>query len=61
MNGDQPVVWIVECPCGYEIREPTQDEAASHVQRHGEEVHGAQITREEALAMTRPQEGPKQE
>lgn len=55
MERQQPVVWIVECPCGYQIREATQDEAASHAQGHGQDVHGANMTREEALAMTRPQ------
>jgi len=44
---------IVRCDCGFEAR---GDEAklVPIVQRHGREVHGMEVTREQVLAMARP-------
>ncbi len=55
MERQQSAAWIVECACGYKIREATQDQAASHVQRHAREVHNIEMPREDAKALTRPE------
>jgi predicted small metal-binding protein len=45
---------IVACPCGETITGETDDELVRLVQEHGKEVHGQEVTREDALAMAQP-------
>ncbi|HKF75767.1 MAG TPA: DUF1059 domain-containing protein [Candidatus Dormibacteraeota bacterium] len=44
---------VVRCDCGFEARGP-EDELIPAVQKHGQEVHNMQVTREQVLAMARP-------
>ena len=44
---------FVRCDCGFEAR-GTADKLVPIIQRHGREAHKMNVTREEALAMTRP-------
>jgi len=45
---------VIQCPCGYIVRADSEEELVSQAQQHAREVHGMELTREEALAMARP-------
>jgi predicted small metal-binding protein len=45
--------WSVTCECGWSFR-GAEDDVVAAIQRHGREVHGIDVTREEALAQARP-------
>lgn len=45
--------WTVTCECGWSFRGP-EDDLVAAIQGHGREVHGIEVTREEALAQARP-------
>ena len=45
---------VVACPCGEKITGETDDELVRLVQEHGKEVHGQEVSREDALAMAQP-------
>ena len=47
---------VVACPCGEKITGQTDDELVELVQAHGKEVHGQEVSREDALAMAQPAE-----
>lgn len=44
---------VVRCDCGFEAR-GAEDELVRAVQKHGQEAHNMQVTREQALAMASP-------
>lgn len=46
---------VVSCPCGAVIKAEKDDELVKLVQKHAKEVHSQTATREEVLAMARPQ------
>ncbi len=43
----------VTCECGWSFTGP-EDELILAVQQHGKDVHGLEVTREQALAQARP-------
>jgi predicted small metal-binding protein len=45
----------VSCDCGWRARGP-QDELVRRIQEHAREVHGLDVTPEQALAQARPAE-----
>jgi predicted small metal-binding protein len=45
--------WVVTCECGWTFR-GAEEELILAVQEHGREVHGIEVTREQALAQARP-------
>lgn len=45
---------VITCDCGYVVRGSSDDELVSAAQKHASEVHGMDITREQALAMAEP-------
>lgn len=47
------VVRILECECGFTV-EGTEDEIVEAADRHGRQVHGVELSREQILAMSRP-------
>lgn len=47
---------VVNCPCGETITSDSDDELVALVQKHGKEVHGQEVNREDALAMAQPVE-----
>ncbi len=54
MNQDaRPIELVVKCDCGFEAR-GFEDELIPTVQKHGQEAHNMQVTREQVLAMARP-------
>lgn len=46
---------IIQCDCGYVARGETDDELVAAIQKHVREVHKLSLTREQALAMARPE------
>ncbi|CAN5816891.1 hypothetical protein BH18ACT11_BH18ACT11_08080 [soil metagenome] len=46
---------IMRCDCGHVVRGETDDELVDNVQQHAREVHDMEITREQVLAMARPE------
>jgi predicted small metal-binding protein len=45
--------WVVTCECGWTYR-GSEDDLVRAVQAHGKEVHGLEVTREQALAQATP-------
>jgi predicted small metal-binding protein len=48
-------VLIARCDCGWTARGP-EPELVARIQEHAREVHGVDVTREQALAQARPVE-----
>jgi predicted small metal-binding protein len=46
---------IIQCDCGVVVRGETDDELVANAQQHAEEVHGLELSREQALAMAHPE------
>lgn len=44
----------ITCPCGYTLHGRTDDEVVEQAQAHAREVHDMDLTRDQALAMARP-------
>lgn len=44
---------VVRCDCGFEAR-GSEEELVPSVQKHGQEAHNMDVTREQVLAMARP-------
>ena len=45
----------VQCDCGFVAREDTDDDLVEVVQKHAKEVHDMDLTREQVLAMAKPE------
>jgi len=48
---------VIQCPCGYSIREQDDDALVQSAQAHARTAHGLELTREQALAMAKPELG----
>jgi predicted small metal-binding protein len=46
---------VVQCDCGFVAREESDEELISKVQRHAQEVHNMDLSREQVLAMAKPE------
>ena len=46
---------VIECFCGLIIRAEDEEELVGAAQRHAKETHGMDVSREDALAMARPE------
>jgi predicted small metal-binding protein len=46
---------VIQCPCGYVMRGPDEEALIQQAQRHAKETHAMDLTREQALAMARPE------
>lgn len=46
---------VISCPCGWTARAETDDDLVSQVQKHAKDVHDQTATREEILAMAKPE------
>ena len=44
---------VVRCDCGFEAR-GTEEHLVPTMQKHGQDAHNMQVTREQVLAMARP-------
>jgi predicted small metal-binding protein len=49
------VALVVTCPCGETIRAETEDELVKQATKHAKEVHNQNPTREQLLAMAKPE------
>jgi predicted small metal-binding protein len=49
------MVKVIHCPCGFVVRAGDEDGLVEMAQRHARDVHGMALTREQALAMARPE------
>ena len=49
------MVKVIQCPCGYLIREPDDDSLVESAQTHAQSAHAIELTREQALAMAKPE------
>jgi predicted small metal-binding protein len=45
---------VVTCPCGQTIRAENEEELIKKVTEHGKHVHNQTATREQILAMAKP-------
>ena len=46
---------VIQCPCGYSMREEDDDALVRSAQTHAMAAHGLELTREQALAMAKPE------
>lgn len=46
---------VINCPCGWTGKSDSDDELVRLVQQHAKDVHNQSATREEVLAMARPE------
>ena len=46
---------VITCPCGYVVRGKDDKEIVATAQRHAKEAHEMELTREQILAMARPE------
>jgi predicted small metal-binding protein len=49
------MIKVIQCPCGYSIREQDDDSLVRSAQSHAMGAHGLELTREQALAMAKPE------
>ena len=46
---------IINCPCGFIVKAENDEQLVSKAQEHAKQVHQMDLTREQALAMARPE------
>ena len=46
---------VIQCPCGYSMREEDDAALVRSAQAHAMSAHGLELTREQALAMAKPE------
>jgi predicted small metal-binding protein len=46
---------VINCPCGFIVKAETDDQLIAKAQEHAKQVHQMDLTREQALAMARPE------
>lgn len=44
----------IQCPCGYTLHGKDDEEVVRAAQQHAQQAHEMELTREQALAMARP-------
>jgi predicted small metal-binding protein len=47
---------MITCDCGHVVRGSSEDELVDNAIRHAREVHGMELTREQALSLAVPAE-----
>ena len=45
---------VIECPCGVTLRATDDDALVSRAQEHAADVHDMELSRDQALDMSRP-------
>ena len=45
---------LINCPCGFVVKADSDEQLIAKAQQHAKEVHQMELSREEALAMSRP-------
>lgn len=46
---------VINCPCGFIVRAESDDQLVAKAQEHAKQVHQMDLSREQALAMARPE------
>jgi predicted small metal-binding protein len=46
---------VIQCPCGYSMREDADDALVRSAQAHAMKAHGLELTRAQAMAMAKPE------
>jgi predicted small metal-binding protein len=46
---------VLQCPCGFSVRESSDDALVEAAQVHARTAHGFDLKREQALAMAKPE------
>jgi predicted small metal-binding protein len=46
---------VLQCPCGFSVRESSDDALVEAAQVHARTAHGIDLTREQVLAMAKPE------
>jgi hypothetical protein len=46
---------VIQCPCGYLMREQDNEALLRSAQAHALAAHGLELTREQAMAMAKPE------
>jgi predicted small metal-binding protein len=52
---DKTASKAIHCPCGFVVRAGDEADLVALAQRHAREVHRQELSREQALAMARPE------
>ncbi len=45
---------LITCECGFVVQGPTDDELVANAQSHAREVHGMDLSEEQALSLAVP-------
>jgi predicted small metal-binding protein len=45
---------VINCECGFTVQGDTDEELVSNAQAHAKEVHGMDLTAEQALSLATP-------
>src|SRR5690606_10739991 len=54
-GGNAPMSKVIHCPCGFIVRGDSDDDVVQKAQAHAKSTHEMELTREQALAMARPE------
>ncbi|HUL95686.1 MAG TPA: DUF1059 domain-containing protein [Usitatibacter sp.] len=54
------VAKFVQCDCGFTVRSGNDDALVAELQKHASEHHKMNLSREQVLAMARPDPAPSQ-
>ncbi len=46
---------VIACPCGYTARSDSEDDLVKQATKHAQDVHNQTPTREQVLAMAKPE------
>ena len=45
---------VIQCPCGFVIKAESDEAVVARAQQHAKDVHGMDLSREQALSMAKP-------
>ena len=48
---------VINCPCGYVVQGESDDQLVERAQEHAKQMHQMDLSREQALAMAKPEQG----
>ena len=48
---------VINCPCGFVVKGESDDQLVERAQEHAKQMHQMELSREQALAMAKPEQG----
>lgn len=48
---------VINCPCGFVVKGESEDQLVQRAQEHAKQMHQMDLSREQALAMAKPEQG----